>query len=170
MTGAAKLDLLRSNHYFVVLEEEFDAIPLISYLAMNNSKTACIIPSPESLGSYKKIVSRYTSLTVLLMIPLLILSQFQSVSGVNVLHPKSGKKDVKISHAQLAAASTPSMLLQCFRLLDLACSKESKVELLVYWGLSSDIPACAFAISQPTREELMWPAKIFNIWARPVVP
>ncbi|QRV90413.1 hypothetical protein RhiJN_18431 [Ceratobasidium sp. AG-Ba] len=42
---------------YIQLEEEFDAIPIISCMALANKKTICLIPGAGSLGSYGKIVS-----------------------------------------------------------------------------------------------------------------
>jgi hypothetical protein len=55
-TKQSAFESSNSGRYFVILEEDFDAIPLISFLALKNKKTVVYVPSHQSLAPYNKIV------------------------------------------------------------------------------------------------------------------
>ncbi|KAG9095127.1 hypothetical protein FS749_011031, partial [Ceratobasidium sp. UAMH 11750] len=55
---------LPSGRNYIHLEENFDALPIISYMALASRKTICLVPSSGSLSSYKTILNAVTGLEI----------------------------------------------------------------------------------------------------------
>ncbi|KAG9095885.1 hypothetical protein FRC06_009320 [Ceratobasidium sp. 370] len=118
LPGNSSVDLPHPGRYFVVLEEEFDAIPLISYLAIKNKKTICYVASPESPRHYKDI--------------------FEATTNLAVTFPTAIKYANKMQ-TQLASASRPTMLIQFYWALHSAGLQKSTANAVICLGVPADI-------------------------------
>ncbi|KAG8721085.1 hypothetical protein FRC08_015893 [Ceratobasidium sp. 394] len=107
-----------SGQYYVVLDEEFDTLPFISYLALKNNKTVCCVPGHESLLRFEKL--------------------FALISDLNVLYPLA-MDDAKQAHAEFAAEKKQLMLLQSYSALQSAPLPNSTADALICWGYPENI-------------------------------
>ncbi|KAG8742041.1 hypothetical protein FRC10_002067 [Ceratobasidium sp. 414] len=111
-------DRSKTRRYYFVLEEEFDAIPLISYLGLNYQKTVCYVPSPESMKIYQSI--------------------FQSITELTVISPAT-MSDATQAQAQLASASQATMLVQFYWALHSSVLQQSTADASICWGIPTDL-------------------------------
>ncbi|KAG9089400.1 hypothetical protein FRC06_001566, partial [Ceratobasidium sp. 370] len=111
-------DQSESVHYYFVLEEEFDAIPLISYLGLNHERTICYVPSPESMKLYQSI--------------------FQTITKLTVVSP-TAMGDANQTQARLASASKPTMLVQFYWALHSSALQRSGADASICWGVPTDV-------------------------------
>ncbi|KAG9077909.1 hypothetical protein FS749_010162, partial [Ceratobasidium sp. UAMH 11750] len=101
---------------YIQLEEDFDAIPIISCMALASKKTICFVPSPESLSSYKKILNSITNLPVFLPM------------GGNTLERTQQAMQVFISE------TSPAILLLAFQAISYVELENNSADCIVHWG------------------------------------
>ncbi|KAG8742039.1 hypothetical protein FRC10_002065 [Ceratobasidium sp. 414] len=118
LPGNPGVDLSHPGRYFVVLEEEFDAIPLISYLAVKNKKTVCYVASPESPKHYKSI--------------------FEATTNLAVTFP-TAMSHAKKMQAQFASTSWPTMLVQFYWALHSAGIQKGTANAVICLGVPTDV-------------------------------
>ncbi|KAG8725174.1 hypothetical protein FRC09_006797 [Ceratobasidium sp. 395] len=101
---------------YIQLEEDFDAIPIISCMALASKKTICLVPSPESLGAYKKILISITKLDV-------------------IMHwGGTTPAQIEESLKKLAAAPSPAILLLAFQCIPLILLETASADCVIHWG------------------------------------
>ncbi|KAG8731166.1 hypothetical protein FRC12_019858 [Ceratobasidium sp. 428] len=101
------------GHYYVVLDEEFDIIPFISYLGLQHQKTVCCVPSPESLPSLQKTFELFSNLTV---------------TRPNAMN------EAQQAQTRLLNAKAQLMLLQSYQALEAAPLPSSSINSCICWG------------------------------------
>ncbi|QRV90414.1 hypothetical protein RhiJN_18432 [Ceratobasidium sp. AG-Ba] len=122
------------GHFFVILEEDFDAIPLITYLANMSQKTTCFVPSPVELGLHREM--------------------FQALCDLDVINP-AGKHETPQYRARLASAQAPTMLILPYRQLRVVDLQALPFDTLICWGAPTNMSAYVNELSQSSRSYLI---------------
>ncbi|KAG8742042.1 hypothetical protein FRC10_002068 [Ceratobasidium sp. 414] len=101
---------------YIQLEEDFDALPIISCMALASKKTICLVPSPESLSSYQKILS--------------------SIIKLHVFLPVEGSTRGHIERALqvLTSATSPAILLLAFQAIPYVGFDKASADCIIHWG------------------------------------
>ncbi|CAE6439879.1 unnamed protein product [Rhizoctonia solani] len=114
--------LIRPGHLYLVLAEEFDALPLILAYATAGKKTICYVPTSGSLSPWESIISS-------------IIPNRQVWSAVSF----SGNSIVQLSEIveQFASAEKGSVLTlrSTFNARANECKAHSRADSVIFWGL-----------------------------------
>ncbi|CUA71764.1 hypothetical protein RSOLAG22IIIB_09810 [Rhizoctonia solani] len=114
--------LIRPGHLYLVLAEEFDALPLILAYATAGKKTICYVPTSGSLSPWESIISS-------------IIPSRQVWSAVSF----SGNSIVQLSEIveQFASADKGSVLTlrSTFNARANECKAHSRADSVIFWGL-----------------------------------
>ncbi|KAG9119141.1 hypothetical protein FRC07_005995 [Ceratobasidium sp. 392] len=114
--SAAAYPKLPWGRNYIQLEEDFDAIPIISCMALASKKTICFVPSPESLDPYKKILNSITKLDVLI-----------PQGGVTPVH-------IEAVMRKFAASTSPVILILAFHAIPTILPEVASVDCIMHWG------------------------------------
>ncbi|CAE6519637.1 unnamed protein product [Rhizoctonia solani] len=110
---------LKSGHTYFTTEEDFDAMPLICFLAGKYDKTVCFLEGQGSLRHYQKLFSK------------ILQSKFLVVA------PEATNSDQANSEAAslFIKSSIPSMLLLTYSTTNLPYAlRENRIGCCIYWG------------------------------------
>ncbi|CUA67194.1 Target of rapamycin homolog [Rhizoctonia solani] len=110
---------LTSGHTYFATEEDFDAMPLICFLAEKYDKTVCFLEGQGSLRHYQKLFSKILQ------------------SKISVVAPEATNSDQANSDAAsiFIKSSTPAMLLLTYSTTNLpSVLRENRIGCCVHWG------------------------------------
>ncbi|KAH7325382.1 hypothetical protein B0J17DRAFT_682260 [Rhizoctonia solani] len=110
----------KQGNFYIILEEDFDALPLIALYASHCSKVVCYAAVPESARLWKKILSNV-------------------VRGRQVLSRPSNRaiKRLGSTFPRLTSGSVPFTLPLAFKVLSMKDLDYSPLDCLLFWGLPS---------------------------------
>ncbi|KAH7325358.1 hypothetical protein B0J17DRAFT_682129 [Rhizoctonia solani] len=119
-TSAEKVDFkLAPGHTYFSIEEEFDAIPLICFIAGKYDKTVCFLEGQGSLRHYQKLFSKILPSTSLVIAP-------------EMTNSDQANNDAA---SRCVSSSAPAVLLLTYSTTNLpSVLREKKIGCCVYWG------------------------------------
>ncbi|KAJ1300105.1 hypothetical protein OPQ81_002586 [Rhizoctonia solani] len=119
-TGSEQADFeLNPGHTYFTIEEDFDAIPLICFIAGHHDKSVCFLEGQGSLRHYQKLFDKI----------------LQSKSVVIAPEATNSEQANYEAAARFASSSVPAMLLLTYGTTNLPSPlREKRVGCCVYWG------------------------------------
>ncbi|KAF8596835.1 hypothetical protein BDV93DRAFT_562942 [Ceratobasidium sp. AG-I] len=131
---SVEVKIVTPGRYFIVLEEEFDAIPLISFLAEHCKRTVCFSSNPESLTSYQKL--------------------FSAFENIKTFHLKSSVVPQEAIRL-LPSVTSPALFLRSSLSVPTTPLDSLKADCLVHWGATQDFTTYIQSGASQVRHSLM---------------
>ncbi|KAL5634341.1 hypothetical protein ACGC1H_002419 [Rhizoctonia solani] len=117
---------LTAGHTYFALEEDFDAIPLICFIAGKYDKVICFLEGHGALRHYQRLFAQITGRLVITP----TISNNQAAGG----------EAIEEAATRLLSATTPTILVLAYTTTNLpAALKTGSIDCCIYWGLNSPL-------------------------------